>query len=912
MRDYNSIPFKLPRRSGKSEQPLLPRDDGNGKASSTVSQNSGSTQESTPEKELFSATPVAAERGPLEPRRNLNPEASISKLRNALEESSVSGFPVEEPTHRARGVAAPPKSDAVILELRSSVRQLRRQLDKLQEEKGRLEDDHRAAVQELHLLKSPHNPHDARLGELQVQLDRAHAQILTADMVRKELEDTLEAEQYTWELRVQDQERAIQLLREECAVLQEDLQQCREQWKQAEEAYAKEVGELQEKLERAQQEAAHWKVMQQDTQDVEQLKLRLLELEQERGELQTCLDEALKELEAVDAELQSDSVRKENERLQKEIELRSTACGNDPSVLESLQHMYRWLLERSGEEESPHTSPRDVRGLTAAIQSHLERMPADDKEIVEMRNKVAELTSQISVYRGDLKAREESSAELRASLKEAVALLKPLQDAVAKADKEKLKLVKEIEDLKGARGPLGKSGSANANAETKKLKDELAIKEQEIDRLKGDFQQLEIELSRAKVATASTLLAATQRSATSDSGAPDSLTRTREDLKAKRATEKTLKQLLRDAQTRFQTLHTQNQEIEAMNSELQGRLKDAEEKIDPLPSSDSDGIETVQRQLNSNDERFHELESQLETLKKELAKRDSELRNQAQEIENFKSVSVAHKEDKALLHESQSQLRDLEAKMALSKDELLSKKEAEKALKRSLKEALSLLRPLQMHLEEAEAEKKELLQELRQLRKKGETEGKPSKARSVSNESKTLRELETTVRLLELENAQLHDALEDMSQSINASHVSGATGTSNKHDSRLREEIVQLKSRNEVTQKQLEMAKREKNSLAEALSSRGGSDEKETLEELRALREKLRKTEAELENAKFIATSALVRVEEFATQDSEQVSSYGSDFDHEAMFQEKALQLDREMKRARDQGQLPKAQYRLT
>ena len=58
---------------------------------------------------------------------------------------------------------------------------------------------------------------DARVGELQVQLDRAHAQILTADMVRKELEDTLEAEQYTWELRVQDQERQIQELQQDCA-----------------------------------------------------------------------------------------------------------------------------------------------------------------------------------------------------------------------------------------------------------------------------------------------------------------------------------------------------------------------------------------------------------------------------------------------------------------------------------------------------------------------------------------------------------------------------------------------------------------------------------------------------------------------------------------------------------------------
>ena len=135
--------------------------------------------------------------------RQQGAEATIVKLRSALDEAS-------QQDSSAKSALA--KSDAVILELRSSVRQLKRQLDRVQEEKAALEKERSTTSSSNNMPLSSDATAasmDARVGELQVQLDRAHAQILTADMVRKELEDTLEAEQYTWELRVQDQERQI-------------------------------------------------------------------------------------------------------------------------------------------------------------------------------------------------------------------------------------------------------------------------------------------------------------------------------------------------------------------------------------------------------------------------------------------------------------------------------------------------------------------------------------------------------------------------------------------------------------------------------------------------------------------------------------------------------------------------------
>jgi septal ring factor EnvC (AmiA/AmiB activator) len=60
-------------------------------------------------------------------------------------------------------------------------------------------------------------------------------------------------------------------------------------------------------------------------------------------------------------------------------------------------------------------------------------------------NAVHALQSQVSVYQEELKSHEESSAELRDSLKEAVALLKTLQDAVAKAEDKKMQLLQQLD-----------------------------------------------------------------------------------------------------------------------------------------------------------------------------------------------------------------------------------------------------------------------------------------------------------------------------------------------------------------------------------------------------------------------------------------------------------------------------------
>lgn len=249
---------------------------------------------------------------------------------------------------------------------------------------------------------------------------------------------------------------------------------------------------------------------------------------------------------------------------------------------------------------------------------------------------------------------------------------------------------------------------------------------------------------------------------------------------------------------------------------------------------------------------------------------------------------------------------------------------SEKVLNKSLKEALSLLKPLKSHLEEAEAENRDLKKEVKSLRRKvtsmdvmGSVVASPSShsidpktpqgvetPASVMREEQFRREkerLEETLRHLESENSQLHDALDEMSR-MNNSITSGVDPLSpktpnshitNKAEAKLNQEIVELKSRYEVTQSRLEDAFVENHTLVEALKEKEES-EKEAMEGMRILREKLRRTEMDLENAKFIATTALVQVEQARKreQDLSFDGGFGSETHTLHSLEEKAIELD--------------------
>jgi chromosome segregation ATPase len=680
------------------------------------------------------------------------------------------------------------------------------------------------------------------MGELQVQLDRAHAQILTADMVRKELEDTLEAEQYTWELRVQDQERHIAILQQECDTLAQDLDQCRVQWKEAEHGWNEELEELRVQLAQAKTRLSRSPNNNENdntannNSDHASLMKKIHQLETERAELQSCLDEALKELEAVDAELQTEDG--------------GPKLNDNKSTIESLQHLLRWIYQEGPIEKRLSTSQlaeqTNPEELVLQIQEAMEewfevtaRQSQQDQNRdlagdLEQKMTVEELHNQIRVHENELKIREESSAELRESLKEAVALLKPLQDAVAQAEAEKNDLQQQLKDLEQDRqSSQNEISQQSKNIEI--LQDQVSSLEKQLE------EQKRLSQARESFLEASTPSPHRGRAIHSTPENEDSLgkiKRAREELRRKRETEGNLQQLLKDAQSRFKNLHEQNEHVAAKNRELQGQI----ERL-----GDGDGQPTKEAELIAS-----------------LAQREAELQALQAQLEHMQRST----DDPS---ESIQKIKTLEEDLSRCRGELIQREQAERVLNKSLKEALGLLKPLQMHLEEAEQEKIEISKELRNLRKRfrqlqmGEGDdfsrstmgGHPD----VSVELIKIKdELEETVRQLELENSQLHDALEDLTED----------GTKH-NEAKLRQRLVELNSRYEVTQNKLEDAHVENQALLNALKQKE-MEEKKRNDEMRMMQAKLQQTETELSKAKAIAKSALVKVEELTMSNIEQLS----------------------------------------
>jgi chromosome segregation ATPase len=781
-----------------------------------------------------------------------NTNADVRSLREALEEAQQ---------RDATAKAALAKSDSVILELRSNIRQLKRQLEKLEKEhksdeqtiqhyQAELRTLQNSATQKLQKEQEQHEQQlqelksqvvvansaarESIVGELQVQLDRAHAQILTADMVRKELEDTLEAEQYTWELRVQDQERTIQSMQSECHTLKEDLEQCRSQWNEAEQGWTKQVKELQRQLEDSNNKSPSIATSNRSLPDYQG---RIEALEQERDELQGCLDEAMKELEAVDMELRQEP---------------NSAVG-------PLQHLLRWVMERQNQDVDHSQIPDTTDELVEAIQSQIES-DISANEIMSHPDaavKVAELEAQLSVYRGDLKARDESTAELRASLKEAVALLKPLQDAVAKSEGEKMVLQDQLDELVQTRSPndMGR---------------QLQEREEQVKELQVEVETLQRQLTQLRE----------QSPPSSPSQQSRALQSTNEEdhekLNRKRGSEKALQEMLRNAQGRFQQLHRENHDVVAENEQLREKINELEREVESSNKSRSMDGDMSKRDLTGEmrEAAILELEEEIEAYAAELHRKDAEVRKVREELKRTREAApnLVHdyedmKAELEELREKAEKMDDLEADLAVTKGDLEAMKDAEEVLTKSLKEALGLLKPLQSHLEIAEREKNELEKQLKASNKKlDQFEQEQSRSRALTVPDSDTEKLKNAISHLEEENDKLHHALEEVSQNLSM------TGEeNNRTQSRLQESLVEVKSRYEVTQDKLEGALAENHALIDALKRKEHS-EKELSEEVESLRERIRKSEQELENAKYIATSALMKVEEMTMENVEKMS----------------------------------------
>ena len=469
-----------------------------------------------------------------------------------------------------------------------------------------------------------------------------------------------------------------------------------------------------------------------------------------------------------------------------ELEAVDQEMRTSPNVQERLHNLYKWLQENSGQAEEE--TPTDVDQLLDGIYEMMEYSIGTDHS--NNSKEIQELKAQVSVYRGDLKAREESSAELRMSLKEAVALLKPLQDAVHKTDMEKQTLEQELIEWR------------STNIRTNDNDSNLQI----IDDLQNEIKSLQQKLSSVSPERTSKSLSFENKESSSAA--------------KKRQQEEALQQLLASTQTRFQELNETNFKMVAENEALQQRFQ--------------------------NEEVIQELERELRACEVDLKRKDEEVMALREELSRRPHDYGVEPVE----HERRTEL--LEIELDETRQELIEKTEAERILSKSLKEALSLLKPLQVHLETAEREKKNMHKQMKLCKKRlallenGRT----------FNDNVSVDHSRSSGKLSGSEEIEQH--AKDLENRLIAADT-------------LKEDFVELNARYNDTQSKLESTMMQQHALVETLKQRE-EDEKGLLKGLSLLRDKLAKSEHELENAKYIATSALMKVEELTMDDVHQMS----------------------------------------
>jgi chromosome segregation ATPase len=509
------------------------------------------------------------------------------------------------------------------------------------------------------------------------------------------------------------------------------------------------------------------------------------------------------------------------------------------------------------------------------------------------------LQHHLSLANDAVRARDESNADLRESLKEAVSLLKPLKEHVAQAESQKEDLRKDLTRSQQRIDDLEKqiasrtSNPAN-NSPTTILR--LRQKEQEVQRLQKEVKDMEealfdahTELSNAQErlaknslpgtatrgisnessATSSRPLAQASNQSTneeSDANIRVQLQRAQNDLNEKRRSEELLKQSLERTQGQLQALSHDHEELIRVRQLVQ----DSEQKL----KAKDDEIVRIREQLRqtqvclddltgSNDPRDDinrlpedEAKKRLEATQFRISQLQDELTHLIKKLDK-----TIHAEKK--LEKANSKL-DSEL-LALSRD-LEVKTESERKLNKSLKEAVDILKPLQGHVMTVEKEKIALLHRLKTAESRVE-ELESLSSRAVPPPPSPGRSDERSIRRLEQEKELLEQRVHQLERDAIDADQRTLSSTLTQDVQKLQEQLVDVQKKYENTKEMLDQSAKTNASLLQDLKEMEDEDD-EAQEQIAMLEQKLIEKDRELAAAKHIATTAMVKVDSMSVHSS--------------------------------------------
>ena len=517
------------------------------------------------------------------------------------------------------------------------------------------------------------------------------------------------------------------------------------------------------------------------------------------------------------------------------------------------------------------------------------------RELNMEKARATSLQQQLSSANDAVRVQDASNADLRKSLQEAVSLLKPLKEHVARAEGEKEDMRRELARSQKRIGDLDKqiasqsADSTNGDSPSTVLR--LRQKEQEAERLQKEVKDMEEALfdAHSQLSDAQERLARTATRGISDESSTSSsrplaqasnqstnedsdanihtqLLRAQNDLNDKRKSEEQIKQRLERTLGQLQAKTRDHEEL----IRLRQMVKDTDQRV----KAKDDEITRIREQLRqtqvclddltgTNDPRDDVKRLPADEAKKRLAATQFRVSQLQEELAYLNQTVEASIGAEKKLKETNA---NLEADIIVMSSDLETKKEAERTLNKSLKEAVDILKPLQGHVMAVEKEKAALLHRLKTAESHIE-ELETSSNRAIPqplspgrNDERTIRRLEQEKELLEQRVHQLErDAIDADQRTL------GSVMTQDVQ--RLQEQLADVQKRHENTKQMLDQSAKTNASLLQDLKEMEEEDE-EAQEQIASLEQKLIEKDRELAAAKHIATTAMVKVDSMSVHSS--------------------------------------------
>jgi len=607
-----------------------------------------------------------------------------------------------------------------------------------------------------------------------------------------------------------------------------------------------------------------------------------------------------------------------------------------------------------GGEENLSSALKEERARAQSLEAQLasanEAVRSRDKSSAELRGSLKEAVSLLKPLKEHVAQAEKQKEELRNELAKS-------QERISALERQLL---------------VSADGSSTDEPSTIV---KLHRKEQEVDRLKKEVKDMEetlfeahAELSDAQERLSLIPITASSRGISDESSTSSTrpvqasnqstneesdtrlrveLQRTQEDLNTRRKTEKQLKQMLERTQQQLQSLSLEHEEMTREKAELErGRSGDASVTTRQISTSGSaeDNLEVLRlrQAAKDNTTKLREKDNDILKLREQLRQTQVCLDDltgvdaPAEEVDRLtdeeakKRLKVTHVRISQLEEElsaakaevrSKERIEDkleesleieasLEAELSTAIGDLKAKEEAEKTLNKSLKEAVEILKPLQGHVETVEKEKLALINKLTAAENRIKDLEASSSSRALSPSKQQDNGSERTIKLLAHEKALLEQRVEELQrESMDAEQRTvGSDMTKDVH--RLQERLAEMERRYNTTKNMLDQSAKTNASLLQDLKEMEEEDE-EAQEQIALLTESLEEKGKELTAAKYIATTAIAKVDSMSVTSGDAASRV-SDFSGSNRFlpritededaQKQIAKLQEELRRAKQKN----------